>query len=205
MPRYVNPRPQFFDDDGNPLALGKIYIYESGTSTLKNLFSDVNLSKARANPVVLTGAGRLPNVFYTGSSRQILENAAGTQTWDIDPVGGDVTEGNFTNWNSLTIYNKPDIVIGSDNNFYRSITNANQGNDPTTSATNWEQVKLYGVWNTNVTYAQGDIAQGSDDLLYVSQTNSNQGNNPTTDTTNWGPASASANDLAPVLTFFTGG
>ncbi len=192
MARFINPRPQFLNDDGEPLAFGKIFIYGSGSSTLKDLFFDVNLSIAAPNPVILTGSGRMPNTFFSGSSRQVLTDSDEVQFFDIDPVSGESAEGAFSDWNAVTIYSIPEIVVGSDDLFYIAITNNTQGDNPTTSPLSWSQIKFIGVYNTNETYSINDIAQGSDGLLYSSKTGSNTGNDPVTDTTNWGPASNSA-------------
>jgi len=82
----------------------------------------------------------------------------------------------------------PDVVVGGDDNFYISITNGNQGNDPTTDTINWSQIKFIGVYNSNETYSIDDVAQASDGFLYKSNVNSNLANDPTTDAVNWSPA-----------------
>ena len=54
------PSPWFtgFDDNGNPLVGGKLYTYAAGTSNAQATYSDVSLSVANANPVVLDKIGR---------------------------------------------------------------------------------------------------------------------------------------------------
>ncbi len=187
MPRNVNPRPQFFDDAGDPLISGKMFYFESGTSTPKTTFADVNLSIANTHPVVLTADGRLPNVFFDGTARMKLTNSADVQIWDVDPVGGENIGGNFEAWNPLVIYSINDIVEGSDGNFYISFTNGNVGNDPVSSPAFWEQSAFIRVWNTNVTYAIGDTVKASDNNFYTSLVAANQGNDPTVSPTEWGP------------------
>jgi hypothetical protein len=203
MTRFINPVPQFGDDAGQPLPEGKLYFFESGSATLKDIFNDVNRSIPQANPVILTGAGRVPNIFYDGSARVKLTDSDDVQIWDRDPVGGESGEGQFSDWNSLTIFDTSDIVR-EDGLFYISLTDNNQGNSPSASPINWSQIKFIGAYNTNETYSIGDIAQGSDNLLYSSKTNGNLNNNPTTDTTNWKPASNNADTSGPALSFFLG-
>lgn len=53
---------------------------------------------------------------------------------------GDVIEGQFQAWVSDTIYNIPEIVLGSDDNYYKSLTDNNQGNDPISSPSNWRLI-----------------------------------------------------------------
>lgn len=185
MARYVDPRPQYFDNAGAPLVEGKVFIFESGSNTLKDIFRDVNESIAAENPVILSASGRMPNTFFSGSARGKLTDADEVQFWDIDPIGSSTGEGAFSDWNAETIYDIPDIVVGTDDRFYQSITNGNQGNDPTVDLVNWSEIKFIGVYNANQTYSINDVVQGSDGLLYKSNTNSNTGNNPVTDSVNW--------------------
>jgi len=198
MARFGEIGKQYFDDAGDPLVSGNLYFYESGTTTLKDTYADVNVSILNANPVILTAAGRQPNVFFSGSARVILTKSDDTQIEVRDPEGGEFQEGVFSSWNVLTIYNSPDIVTGSDGSFYISITNGNNGNDPTSDSINWTQIRFIRVWNTNETYSTGQIAQGGNGYLYRSLTDSNTANNPASDTTNWGGATKAA-DLPPVV------
>lgn len=185
MARFGTIGTQYFDDAGDPLISGKLYFYESGTTTAKDTFADVNLSIPNANPVLLTAAGRQPNIFFNGSARVVLTTSAGVQVEVRDPVGGESQQGAFSDWNTVTIYNKQDIVIGPDGLYYVSITDGNQGNDPTTSAPNWTRVSFLKTWNVNETYSVNDLVQASNGYLYVSTINANLGNDPATDSIRW--------------------
>ena len=191
MSRYTNPVPQYLDSAGKPYVDGLIYFYLSGTNTFQDTFSDVNLSIANANPVVLAADGRVPNIFLKSAVYNVLftgtDSVTGllTQVWQRDSVGGEGVEGNFSIWNALTVYNSPDIV-SIDDKFYQSITNQNQGNSPATSPTEWEEIKFVGVWNINKTYPVEYVVQGSNGFLFISLTDSNTGNDPVTDSVNWG-------------------
>jgi len=66
MGRYIDPRPQYYDDAANPLASGKVYIYTSGSAVLKDIFSDINESIPADNPVILSASGRMTNTFFSG-------------------------------------------------------------------------------------------------------------------------------------------
>ena len=187
MSRFINPRPQFFDDAGNPLIAGKLFIYDSGSNALKDLFHDVNRKIDADNPVILSGSGRMPNTFFSGSARCQLTDSDEIQYWDIDPVGGDSETGGFADWNSLAVFNVPDIVVGSDDNLYQSIADGNQGNDPISSPVSWSQVKFMGVYNANQSYVINDIVVASNGLLYSSKINSNVGFDPVSDSVRWQP------------------
>ena len=193
MPRVIDAFAQFFDDNGDPLVNGFLAFKESGTNnTDKDTFADINEKIANTNPLQLDGAGRCPNVFGTGTYNAIsyAEDAnnpgnPGQQIQQFDPVNIAAIEGQFSDWNSATSYNLGDLVIASDGNYYRSLTNNNENQDPTTSAGQWEEIKFVGVWNINVTYDSGDSVYGSDGILYLSLVGSNIANNPTTDIVNW--------------------
>lgn len=190
MSRFGSVGTQYFDDAGDPLIDGLIFFFEPGTNTAKTTFADAGLTIPNTHPVELSGAGRLPNVFFTGSARAILTTAGGTQIEPRDPVGGDATDNAFSDWNTDRIYNIPDIVVGSDGNFYISIVDGNANNNPTSAPTAWTQIRFIRVWNTNETYSVRQIVQGAGGLLYRSLTDSNLGNDPVTDIINWGAAAA---------------
>ena len=198
MSRFGEIGKQYFDDAGDPLINGKLYFYESGTSTVKDTFADVNLSVLNASPVSLTAAGRQPNVFFNGSARAILTKSDTAQVEDRDPVGGDTGSGQFESWNALTIYSEADIVIASDAKYYRSFTDNNQGNDPTTTPTEWEEVEFLKIWNVSVTYDLNATSKGSDGIFYRSLIPVNIGNDPVGgDGTKWGaPIPVQESDLA---------
>ena len=186
MSRLGSIGTQYFDGAGNPLIDGKLYIYESGTTTPKTTYADSSLTIANTNPVILTGDGRQPNVWFDGTAKIILTGSDDVQIEVRDPIGGAIS-GEFDSWSSVTIYGLNNIVEGSDGNFYKSISSSNVGNDPTTNTTNWTRVQFTETWNTNNTYTIDDIVQGSDGKLYVAITSSNTGNDPISDVVNWIP------------------
>lgn len=77
---------QYFDDNGDPLAGGKLYFYDTGTTDLATTYSDLAENTANANPVVLDAAGRQPDIFYTGSLKITLTDADDVVIETRDPV-----------------------------------------------------------------------------------------------------------------------
>lgn len=195
MSRFVNPRPQFFDGSGDPIPGGKLFIYDSGTTTLKTSYVDVNQSVANTNPIILDADGRVPSIFFDGSARVVLRDADDVLIWDIDPVGGSNLTGPFSEWSPEITYDLGDIVVTSNGDLYRSLQAANADNEPSTSPTFWEELEFISIWNANVTYSINATVKASNGLFYRSLVNGNLGNNPPSSSTEWG---------APVDTFVLG-
>ena len=131
--RIIEPFTQYFDDNGDPLAYGKIYFYETGTTTLKNTYSNENLTSANTNPVVLDSSGRIGDVFGSGEYKAILKNSAGTTIDTFDPIGDlSVIGSYFENWSSTKSYGRGAIVYKTaPPNYYYSLASSNLNHDPT--------------------------------------------------------------------------
>ena len=148
MPRYTPP-----SHEDERLALGSLEFYESGTSTLKTIYSDSSETTPIANPVTLGANGEEPSIFYSGSARVIGKNSAGVQVFDRDPVGGEPELGNFSLWDSNVLYGVNDLIRASNGEYYRSLQASNQDNDPTINpGTNafWQNIKFIPISNTAV-------------------------------------------------------
>ena len=173
MARIIPAFMQFLDGNGDPLVDGWLRFTESGTNnTDKDTFSDVGEAVANTNPVQLDGEGRCPSIFGTGSYnvRSFVDSGGspGTQIQQFDPVGGDLTGGSFSDWNSASIYGEGDLVTGSDGNYYRSLSTNNQNQDPISTASAWEEVQFLGAWNENITYAINDVVIDDSGYIYRS-------------------------------------
>ena len=182
MARFGEINAQYFDDAGDPLSSGKIYFYETGTTTLKDTFSDINQTIANTNPVVLTAAGRQPNIFFSGTAKAILVDKNDVQILVRDPVGQ--TASVFGDgWVATKIYSADAVVLGSDGQYYRSLAAGNQNNDPTSTSGYW--TLLYSVeWNAGITYQVGAVVSYNN-IQYQSLQNSNLNNNPSSATAYW--------------------
>lgn len=74
-----------FDDQGRLLANGRIYFYESGTTTLGNVYAD-STGTPKVNPVQLDGAGTAV-IFGDPVAYKIrIVDATGVQIFEIDGV-----------------------------------------------------------------------------------------------------------------------
>jgi hypothetical protein len=82
---------QFFDNNGVPLAGGKLYSYEAGTTTPKVTYTSVAGNVANANPIVLDSAGRLPSELWVIANERykfILTTSTDVQLWSVDNIPG---------------------------------------------------------------------------------------------------------------------
>jgi hypothetical protein len=69
---------QQFDSRGLPLGGGKLYCFQSGTSTPQSAFKDIGLTIAHQNPVELDASGRVPQMFFAdGTVKLRLTNRDG--------------------------------------------------------------------------------------------------------------------------------
>ena len=76
------PKHQFFDNNGDPASGYKLFTYAAGTTTKQATYTDVDLSVANANPIVLDSAGRA-TIFLSPLSYKFV---LATPT-DTDPPG----------------------------------------------------------------------------------------------------------------------
>ena len=183
MARFINPRPQYRPNS-------KLFFFKSGTNsqlvTYKDQFETTGLENT--HPVLTDSAGVVPNIFFSGSAKIVIQDENSVQYGEYDPVGGEKELGDFTLWDSVVTYDKNDIVEGSNGKFYQSLSNGNIGNDPSIPTTLWVEVELLGAWNTNITYSVGDVVKTSTGNLWKALV-SQAGNDPETDNgTNWIPA-----------------
>lgn len=85
----LSPSPVFtgFDANGDPLSGGLLSTFLAGTSTPAATYTDVGLTVANANPVVLDSAGRAVLFLTAGQSYKfVLKNAAGATQWSQDNI-----------------------------------------------------------------------------------------------------------------------
>lgn len=74
------------DDEGLPVALGKVYTYIAGSSsTAKATYTDRDKNTTAANPIILDAYGRA-EVYGDGLYNIIVKDANDTTLWDMDNV-----------------------------------------------------------------------------------------------------------------------
>jgi hypothetical protein len=82
MAVYLSPvggaATQFFDNNGVPLAGGKLYTYAAGTTTPQVTYTTSAGNVAHTNPIVLDSAGRVPNgeIWLTFAAYKFVLNTS---------------------------------------------------------------------------------------------------------------------------------
>lgn len=132
---FAGAGAQFFDDNGDPLSGGLLYVYAAGTTTPVTTYTTVLGTVNNTNPIVLDAAGRTPNeiwvnggVLYKFTLRTSLGVLIGT--YDNIPAIDDPTVFNnlitVTGTNTLTGTSVPPIsgyVTGATYSFIPLNTN----------------------------------------------------------------------------------
>ena len=79
--------PYFYgvDANGDPLAFGKLYTYQAGTTTDKATYTTETGDVENTNPIILNGSGYAA-VHLNGSYAMLLHDAEDNEIWSADPV-----------------------------------------------------------------------------------------------------------------------
>lgn len=93
--RLLDVAAQFFDDNGDPYAGGKLFTYGAGSSTKKTTYQDSAGVTPHANPIALDSAGRLPAPVFgtTGPYKFVLapstdSDPPSSAEWTEDGISG---------------------------------------------------------------------------------------------------------------------
>lgn len=187
MSRFIDPRPKYVHE-GDTVASGKLYFWETGTTTDKTTWSDPGLTTENTNPVSLDGDGRVPEIWLQGNYRVALYTsgglATGTKIFEVDGYEGSTASSQYGDWSNVTTYGEGDFVKASNGLYYQSLQNNNLGNEPSANAVYWVELGFITVYNANKTYSEGDVAL-YDGILYSSLQDANTNNTPDASPTYW--------------------
>lgn len=89
MSAVISPdiKKQFFDLNGDPLASGKLYVYEAGTTTPVTSYTTEEADTANANPVILDSRGEIGGLFLNaGSYKFVLKDSDDVTIWTVDNI-----------------------------------------------------------------------------------------------------------------------
>ena len=131
---------QFFDSSGNPLAGGKIYSYQAGTTTPLATYTSSSGNIAHTNPIILDSAGRVPSggeIWIAASSlyKFVLASSTDVVIATYDNVGGSF---------NVTTFVQNFTGTGAQVNFTLSTAPVNE---------NYTQIYINGVYQQKNTYS----------------------------------------------------
>ena len=119
----ISPTPKFqaFDAHGDPLVSGKLFTYETGTTTKKTTYTDEAQGTPNANPIVLNARGECDLWLGTGAytlglypSTETTDPPTGSAVWTVNNIqgsGGSITSATtIANLKSLSA-GQTEIVI----------------------------------------------------------------------------------------------
>lgn len=85
----VNPRAQFFANNGRPLIGGRIHTYVAGSSTRARTYKDAAKAQPNTNPIVLDGRGEAQIYLAEGIEYKfVVEDSKGALIYTQEPVYG---------------------------------------------------------------------------------------------------------------------
>jgi len=79
-------RQRFFDSSGNPLAGGKVYTYEAGTTTPLATYSDSSESNPNTNPIILDSDGYCDMWFTDAAYKIVLKDSNDVEEFTRDNI-----------------------------------------------------------------------------------------------------------------------
>lgn len=82
-------------DTDKPLAFGKVYTYETGTTTPKTTYGDMAKTITNTNPVILDATGSA-DIFFAGATKIIITDTNDVEVETIDPISSTTVEISLT-------------------------------------------------------------------------------------------------------------
>jgi hypothetical protein len=147
-----NPKFVAIDENGDPLAGGKLYTYETGTTTPKTTYTDYSMGTPNANPIILDDNGEC-NLWLDSSGGNytlLLKDADDVTQWTINGVQA---------INDETIDDKIAAALASSaagqNFYYPDATAADQGVAVDGDTTIKDMVDAIGANNATIVLARG--------------------------------------------------
>jgi len=78
-------KQQYFTSAGIPLVGGKVFTYDTGTTTPRTTWADAAQASPNANPVILDARGEA-SIFWSGAYRVVVQDSLGNAIWTQDGV-----------------------------------------------------------------------------------------------------------------------
>lgn len=166
MTVYLSPvggaGAQFFDNNGVPLAGGKLYSYQAGTTTPQATYTTSAGNVAHTNPIVLDSAGRVPSggeIWLTSASYKfVLHTITNVLIATYDNIRGngasETIPENFTGTGSQTVFTLASAPY-SENSMLVYINGV------------YQQRNTYSISGTSLTFSEAPPITSSIEVLYT--------------------------------------
>lgn len=105
-PALVPPVVRFSDQNGKPLAGGKLYSYSAGTTTPLATYVDSTTGALNTNPVILDSTGSATVFLGANVYKLVLQNSAGVQQWSAD----NIAQGMFQSSTVTSVFGRSGVV-----------------------------------------------------------------------------------------------
>lgn len=166
MTTQLAPTPVFkaFDNVGLPLAFGKLYTYQAGTTTPQATYTDSTGNTPNPNPITLNARGETPLWLNpTLNYKFALTDALGNQIpgWPVDNISGALFPGQSIIPNTDNAYDLGSSTFRWRNGYFATQLYVGSANTPIINGGNvsyWQRTAAEiaaGVTPTNYAYAPG--------------------------------------------------
>lgn len=171
-------RSRYFDDNGDPLAGGKLYSYIAGTSAPTSTFTDQSGNTPNANPVILDANGEASVWIADGLYKFILKDANDVVQFTTDFVSGP-SSGSGSSPSGWTLYTVTNGQTASDlagqTTDGLAFTSAIYEYEIIRSTTVFSNGRfslqyLNGVWRLSTGFDEGDLSGVTFSISQVSTT-----------------------------------
>ena len=162
---YLSPvggvAAQFSDNNGVPLAGGKLYTYEAGTTTPQATYTTSAGTVARTNPIILDSAGRVPSggeIWVTSAPYKfVLNTSADVLIATYDNITGQGATG-------LT----PQNFTGDGTTVSFTLSSAPNGENSTFVFINgvYQQKNTYSVSGTTLLFSQAPPTTSAIEVMF---------------------------------------
>lgn len=153
---------QFFDNNGVPLAGGKLYTYDAGTTTPRVSYTTSAGNVPHTNPIILDSAGRVPSggeIWIAAGTNYKIVLTTSTDvllaTWDnlSGIVSGSATIENFSGTGSQVAFTmtRAPVDENSTNVYINGV---------------YQQKNTYSVSGTSLTFSEAPPATSTIEIAY---------------------------------------
>lgn len=120
VPVSPSPAPhiQFFSASGVPLANGKVFTYDAGTTNIRNTYIDSTGTSQNTDPIILDAGGFADIWLANQGYKFVVQDSNNVQQWTSDNITGYLGLLNLANaWTFQQTFSLPIIDLATDDQF----------------------------------------------------------------------------------------